>query len=206
MNYFEMKKKEAIDFLKGNASDNSQKGKVDVQIKPLLEVINGINEFYTTSSCAGRINLLQLRSGKNDSDWIYMTHKVISLDSIDEICDLIKSSSGEIWFKMESPILHVCASSLDYADKFLHIANMSGFKRSGIISTSKRIMIECLSTEKVEIPFRYKDELLIDDNLKSYLTKIIKISNKRLKRSRKKIANFEEKLKNNFAVSDYRNI
>ncbi|MFW6046920.1 MAG: tRNA wybutosine-synthesizing 3 family protein [Candidatus Woesearchaeota archaeon] len=202
MNYFEIKKKEAKDFLDGEGEDKSTKGSVDKQILPLLKVINDIPYFYTTSSCAGRINLISSNSKKRESKWLFMSHDEISLHKTKEITDYLNLDYESIWFKMESPILHVCASSVNRADEFISLAKFCGLKRSGIMSASKRIMIESFSTENVEVPLRYNNKVLIKSDLSNYVESLIKISNERLKRSRKKLDAFSTKLKEKYDIND----
>lgn len=37
------------------SDDSSRKGNIDVSIKDLLEYINDLDDYFTTSSCSGRI-------------------------------------------------------------------------------------------------------------------------------------------------------
>jgi tRNA(Phe) wybutosine-synthesizing methylase Tyw3 len=62
----------------------------------------------------------------------------------------------------------------------LRYARSIGFKRSGIIESSRRIIVEVLSTEKVDTP--------INSELSSkYLKKIVDESNKRFEQNSKRV-------------------
>ena len=200
MNYFEKKKKEAKAFLEGEGLDNSNKGSVDKQIISLLHTINNIPYFYTTSSCAGRINLISSNSKKMESKWLFMSHDKINLDKAEEIADSLDSDFESIWFKMESPILHVCSNSIEKANEFIYLAKYCGLKRTGIMSASKRIMIESFSTEHLEVPLKFNNKILIENDLLDYIKSLIKISNKRLIRSRKKLEQFCKELQEKYNV------
>lgn len=75
--------KEKSDFLK--KKDKSKKGNVDDDIKEIVDVINSKNNYYTTSSCAGRIVLFEMKSRKkNECYWIFAKHDKVKVDEIVE--------------------------------------------------------------------------------------------------------------------------
>jgi len=53
--------------------------KVDIGILPILDIINSLNEYYTTSSCFGRIVLLELPviGDKKNAKFIGKWHRTI---------------------------------------------------------------------------------------------------------------------------------
>ena len=87
--------KEKTEFLKKR--DRSKKGSIDEDIVQLIKEINSKKYFYTTSSCAGRIVLLQTKSKKKiDCKWIFKKHGAVKLK---EIFDLL-SYQNEILFRV----------------------------------------------------------------------------------------------------------
>lgn len=73
--------KEKSDFLK--KKDKSKKGCVDEDIKEIINLINSKKDYYTTSSCSGRIVLLEkLSSKKNESNWLFVKHDKIKFNEI----------------------------------------------------------------------------------------------------------------------------
>jgi len=73
--------KEKSDFLK--KKDKSKKGYVDKGIKEIVDKINFKKDYYTTSSCAGRIVLLEMRSRKkNECSWIFTKHDKVNYNKI----------------------------------------------------------------------------------------------------------------------------
>ena len=73
MDNFEKEKK---DFL--IKKDKSKKGIIDKEIKSLIDFINSLDNYYTTSSCSGRIMLLIKKSDKKqDSSWLFSSHQKI---------------------------------------------------------------------------------------------------------------------------------
>ncbi len=73
--------KEKSDFL--SKKDKSKKGCID---KDALKIVNEINSkkgYYTTSSCSGRIVLLEMKSKKkNESNWIFIKHDKVNFKEI----------------------------------------------------------------------------------------------------------------------------
>jgi len=167
-------------YLKNKSDDRSKKGSLDRHISELVETINRSDDYYTTSSCSGRIMLFKEGESKNDSEWTWVTHDIadpkILFDNI--------SIETDLTFRMEGAILHVCAKSLDHAQKLIDLAKESGFKRSGIIASKKRFMTELISTENINSP------LIIDGKghfNQEYVTALTKKANEKLKLTWKKI-------------------
>jgi len=76
-----MFQKEKSDFL--NKKDKSKKGSIDKDIIPLIKLVNSNDDYYTTSSCAGRIVLLEMKSRKkNECRWIFTKHDRVKFNEI----------------------------------------------------------------------------------------------------------------------------
>lgn len=179
---------------KMNNLDKSNKKSVDEKIKSLCESINSLDNFVTTSSCAGRIVIVKDITKKKPNAWIYKTHDLVKYNDI-----LSLKLPKEITFlKMEGLILHVCSKNLDSALDFLSIVRDSGIKRAGIFSLKpEKVMIEILSTELLCLPFSKNSTILIDE---SYLKEVITLSNNLLKRNWNKINQMEKNIKNHFSL------
>jgi len=69
-------KKNALQKLKIARSEN----KVDIDILPVIDILNSSNEYYTTSSCFGRIVLLELPviGDKKNAKFIGKWHRTIN--------------------------------------------------------------------------------------------------------------------------------
>jgi tRNA wybutosine-synthesizing protein 3 len=173
--------------------DHSDKGGWDEKIKKLCKKINSKQEFYTTSSCAGRILLIKAQEKKAKGLFLFRAHEKISLNQLKkELQKIIKSKNNNkdlIYFKQEPCIIHIASNSLENAQKILDKAKLTGWKRSGIISTSDRFVVEAISTEKLELPIIEKSKLLVSED---YLKLLVKEANQRLERTWKKINAFEK--------------
>jgi len=166
--------------------------KIDEGIKEILTILNKSERYYSTSSCSGRIILLQLPNigDKKNACFLGKWHRQIEIDEITE--SMKKAEKGIIWLLAQSPIIHIGAKSLDSADNLLKIALSSGFKNSGLKSTNKNIIIELCSTERLDTPVG-KDQTLFCEN--EYLELIIEISNQIIKRSSEKTTKLKKNLR-----------
>jgi len=172
--------------------DKSKKGTVDIKIVPLVDLINSLEHYYTTSSCSGRIVIGKPhKSGRKDKfKWLYCSHALASIADIQEAIATCKK--GELWFSMEPAILHVVADTMERAMLMLNCARNFGFRKSGIIShNQKKTTMELISTGHIHFPF--KVELL--DNM--FLQYSITMANAKLKKTWLKITKMEEMIKKN---------
>ncbi|MBW2037952.1 MAG: hypothetical protein JRI41_10875 [Deltaproteobacteria bacterium] len=166
---------------------------VDVEIKPVLDIINASESFVTLSSCAGRIVVMDMPNfgDKKNSVFLGKWHQP---PEFDEIMDAIIRGRKQTWFMMHPPIIHVaCRSILDAFD-LLEIAKKSGFRRSGLIS-QKKFAIEIASQERVEMLVAENGELLMNEKA---LKRNFEISVEKLKKSREKIFRFSRAFKEHF--------
>ena len=176
--------KEKKDFLR--KKDKSKKGNIDIKIKRLIDKINSLEGFFTTSSCAGRILLLTIPKSnkKNEVQYIFNSHKKIRYKEIKNIISK-KLPKNDVWFKVEPVILHIASENINSAKKILNTARNIGFRRSGIISLGKnRVTMEFVSTEKIETIVSKNGRLVIDED---YFKILIKEGNQKLEKTWKKI-------------------
>ncbi|MEA1924888.1 MAG: hypothetical protein U9M95_03370 [Candidatus Altiarchaeota archaeon] len=169
-------------------------GDVDGEIIPLLEYINSLDDFYTTSSCSGRITLLLDLGSKRESRWLGKWHREITPK---ELIDCLQDvpSEGMVRFKYESPILHIAAKTIEKAKQILYIARESGYKRVGIQGLRKeRYLVEVCDTERLDSPIAEKGCLLVDERYLKYITDF---SNRSFRKGRKKLLHLESSMRKN---------
>ncbi|MEA2037905.1 MAG: hypothetical protein U9O94_10445 [Nanoarchaeota archaeon] len=170
--------------------DKSIKQSIDKDIRPLVDLINSTPDYYTTSSCSGRVLLVEKNSDcKKDCRFVVAEHKKAKFRAIKK--SLSKLPKGDVGFKQESVIIHVCCRDLEKAKTLLKIVRDLGIKRAGIINIGKRIIIEIIGTEAMETIIARDGKILVED---SYLRVLIKDANKRLERNKKKIKELQKKL------------
>ena len=172
--------------------DRSDKGEWDKAIVPLCDKINNKKEYYTTSSCAGRIILAKGLKKKQSNIFLYRTHEHIGIEELKKaLGEGGKEYEDLVYFKQSPAILHVACQDLGAASELLQKARGSGWKRSGLMTMKNRIILELMSTEKMELPIMDNGEVLVD---KEFLELLIRESNDKLERTREKIKRFEGKI------------
>lgn len=174
--------------------DKSNEGSWDIKIKPLCNKINKSKDYYTTSSCAGRIVLLKGEIDKQPNAFLFKTHKTTTLKQIKQALQNIKDYKGLVEFKQSPCILHVACENINKAQELVTKAKLAGWKYSGIMST-KRNMVEIHSTEHMDFPIMLKGRVLVDED---FLKIAIEEANKRLGRVWKKI----DRLKKSIWIED----
>jgi len=186
------------EFLKSkeNAIESLRKAKIDDKVDRkilfILDLINNSGEFYTSSSCAGRIVLLQIPGigDKRNAKFVGIWHRTIKSKEI--LSALKEAKSGLLWILAQPPIIHISAKSRAAADKLVKIANASGFKNSAFKSDNNNIVVEICSTERLDAPIG-EDGILFCN--KDYLNLLVKIANEVILKSNLKLKRFESELK-----------
>ena len=189
-----MGKKEFLD-AKENAlkslEDACATQKVDEGILHILDLINHIEGFYTSSSCAGRIVLLEIPQigDKRGAKFLGIWHRTIELNELKAAAT--NATKGVLWLLAQAPILHIRAQTLDLANTMVKTAVSCGFKNSAVKSTGKKIRIEICSTERLDAPIGRDGCLYCEEN---HLSLLVEISNEVIERSRKKMSRFIKKV------------
>ena len=162
--------------------DKSSLGNWDKKIIKVCDKINFSEKHYTTSSCSGRVMIIKDEEKKSPGLIQFTSHE--RLDFEDFISQTKKIKEGTYKFKQESVIFHIACKNLVSAEELLKKGQKAGFKRTGIISLSKNIVLEINSTEKMEFPLIEKGTLLVSEE---FLEKVIQKANRNLKKGWEKI-------------------
>jgi tRNA wybutosine-synthesizing protein 3 len=187
---FERRKKQQL-----SKSDRSDVGGIDKKIAGLCSKINKSKDYYTTSSCSGRIVIIRNPLGKKPGVFLYRSHQKVSFKEIMKEIKKIADEGvekGVVYFKQEPAIMAIACKDLESAGKLLYIAREKvGFKNSGIMSLKKRVIAEIRATEYLALPIMNAGKLIVSED---YLCDLIKEANSRLERTWKKIKKLEKEL------------
>jgi len=169
--------------------DKSSAHAIDKAILPLVRLINSKKDFYTTSSCAGRIILIKETGKKREKVFLFKKHAPVSFN---EIKKALKNAGCKetIYLKHEPCIMHIACSTFNDAIALTSAARNAGWKKSGIIS--RKNIVEMLSTEILAAPVACKGKILVPD---AYLKFLVNECNKKLAGTRIKIKKLEKLLK-----------
>ena len=106
-NYFQQRKQALL-----SKQDKSSIGKWDNKIKKICNLINKNPQYYTTSSCSGRIIIMIDNEKKAKDLFKFVSHnKVNSKELLNEI-NKIKTKEN-IKFKQEPMILHIACEKIE---------------------------------------------------------------------------------------------
>ena len=173
---FKIKKQQMLAKLEEALQSNT----VDDDIIPFLDLINHRDEYFTTSSCSGRIIIIEVtKLGKKEgSRFIYKSHKSPDINSFLKVILNLKFDN-EAWLLVEPPIFHLGAMNLDYAKKIMNLGLAAGLRRSGIRSLAEDWIIVALwGTGNINLPLGNSNKNYIAENefYTSYLlTKVVEV-------------------------------
>lgn len=167
---------------------------VDEEVISIIEYINKSPNFYTTSSCSGRliiISKMHARS-KHSVNFLFKTHNPPELSKIQQA--LKNSFSDQLWLILEPPVLHIGTRTISDAKILLKTALESGLGLSMIKSISKIPIVEIRGTGRIEMPIGFKGKMSINNN---YLLNTIDLVTKIMKEDKKRVDIWTKTLQSN---------
>lgn len=185
---FEIDKQNAL-----TKKDKSTKASIDIHITELCDVINTSNEYYTTSSCAGRITISLNPSlgNKKEHRWLFVSHEQITFEQMNQILQTMSQADalqGQLWLKQEQFIIHIGCKHVENAHQLLKLANTVGLTHSGIISLSPKIIVEIIHEPPLQNLIGIDGQIIVNE---MYIKNIITIANEQLAKTHEKIEAFK---------------
>ncbi|XP_053446914.1 tRNA wybutosine-synthesizing protein 3 homolog [Nycticebus coucang] len=171
-------------------ADLSRKGSVDEDVVELVQLLNAQEQFFTTSSCAGRILLLDagingFEVQKQNCCWLLVTHKPCVKD---DVIGALKKANGDTVLKFEPFVLHVQCRQLQDAQILHSVAIDSGFRNSGItVGKRGKTMLAVRSTHGLEVPLSHKGQLMVTEE---YIDFLSNVANQKMEENKKRIERF----------------
>lgn len=188
---FKLWKRQCLD-----KEDLSRKGSIDEPIRPLVELINRDEFYYTTSTCSGRISLIEKPRDdsaiKKGGNFLLNCHEELEYDTFYKSINEFREKNLEelcLWLKFEPFIMHVQCFDLDKAHTFLTLALSSGCRNSGItLGKSEKFLVAVRSTSFMEIPLHCGGQFELDQD---YLRFLHLECNRRMRTNLIKLGKFE---------------
>ncbi|XP_046362120.1 tRNA wybutosine-synthesizing protein 3 homolog isoform X1 [Haliotis rufescens] len=171
--------------------DLSRKGSIDVPIVDLVKLINDQSNYFTTSSCSGRILLFEQDAGnrvkKKGCKWLFTSHDFVQPE---EVVSSLRALEGDAVFKFEPMVLHVQCRSVADAQSLHACAVASGFRNSGItIGSRGKIITAVRSTHSLEVPLSKDRRLMVSHE---YLKFLADCANAKMQENLTRIERFHE--------------
>ena len=130
------------------------KGLVDEGVISVLNSLNSHPDIFTTSSCAGRIQLIVLPDiGRKDSVELRKKwHRPVEFQEVkDAITNLEVPPDSIVILQGQSPIFHVSCRTMELAQKFRGIVHSQGWKYSSLITGNEdKWVVEILSASRID--------------------------------------------------------
>ncbi|XP_053549888.1 tRNA wybutosine-synthesizing protein 3 homolog isoform X2 [Bombina bombina] len=173
-----------------NKIDFSKKGSVDEDIEDIVRIINQQDCYFTTSSCSGRVIVIDESSDlsaiqKQNCSWLFVTHQLCNSDNV---FAALQEATGDAVMKFEAFVLHVQCRMLEDAQLLHNVAINSGFRNSGITVGKKgKIVMAVRSTHCLEVPLSHRGKCLVD---KDYIEFLVHTANHKMEENKTRIARF----------------
>ena len=168
-------------------------GYLDPGAERFLEALNKPKLLVTTSSCTGRITVVEglWHWEREEARVLYKTHDPIDVETLWK--HATRPFAANVWLKVTGPIIHFRTPSLRCASKLLQHARSSGFKHSGLISIDpvEGHTVEVMSGVQLMIPLRRDGVTIID---RSSLEKLAAMANEALLEGRRRLETLSAKL------------
>jgi len=128
-------------------------GYLDPGAEEILARLNSRPSLWTTSSCTGRITIVEgsFHWERDDARIVYKTHDPLSLE---ELLRVLGRPFSDLWLKVTGPIIHFQTPSSDCAFTLLEAARRAGFKHSGVISSGEVYTVEVVAPTRIDAPLR----------------------------------------------------
>ncbi|KAL9455707.1 hypothetical protein AB3S75_005015 [Citrus x aurantiifolia] len=191
---FEQRKAATLASLSSSATDKSPKGTLDAPIIPLLNAINSHPNYYTTSSCSGRISIFSHPVNKpKGGTWLFITHDPADVDSVLSLLFFPTHSTpssptrDHLVFRFEPLIVAVECRDVESAEALVSIAVSSGLRESGVTSVKKRVIVGIRCSLRLEVPLGESGNVLVS---KDYVRFLVGIANQKLEANSRRIEGF----------------
>ena len=129
-------------------------GLVDEGVISVINSFNSHPDIFTTSSCAGRIQLIILPDiGRKDSVQRRKTwHREVTTDDVERaISEFDIPDNSIVILQAQSPIFHVSCRTMELAIKLRGIAHGQGWKYSSLITgNDEKWNVEILSANRID--------------------------------------------------------
>ncbi|MEM0000001.1 MAG: hypothetical protein QXH02_00510 [Desulfurococcaceae archaeon] len=166
-------------------------GYLDRDLLPLLVLVNTDSELYTTSSCSGRIVVMDSDYpwSRDETGIVFKAHIPVKPEELVFVYRF--EPHKRIWINVTGPIVHIYSSTMKKATQILEVARKSGFKHSGIMHLSKArgVFLELVTGIFVSQLVRTRDRVFIKyEDLEAF----IKLLNAALLEGKKRLQRLYE--------------
>ncbi len=142
-------------------------GEVDDGVLSVLDLINGLDGFFTLSSCAGRMQVIsvpEIGDKRNSVVW-GKWHRAPGFEDVLSAAGRYEAEGrdGLLFLLVQSPIFHVACFGLEKGKRLRDLAVGAGFKYSSLKSVrGERVVVEVLGADRMDVPLGRDGRLAVD--------------------------------------------
>src|SRR3989344_332755 len=158
-----------------------KEGKADPQIISFGDYFVSLRDYFTSSSCSGRIVLMNLneQETKKEAAFYRKWHRKVEFEEV--LSALMENTREDLWFKQEAFILHIGARTLKQANKVLSAMKKAGVRRGGImVAKQGKFIVELTGSNYMSLPVKSGKEILVSE---PHLKFIVEKANTKLERN-----------------------
>ena len=168
-------------------------GYLDTDILQVLLEFFARPKAYTTSSCSGRITVMDAEYPwiKEETNIIFKSHEEIGVNELRSV--LNRPFRSRLWLRVQGPIYHVYVLDLTEAREVLDIARSAGFKHSGILVVNdENVILELRTGIELSIPMADRKGRYINSEV---LENLVELANTILREAKKRNTRLLEELR-----------
>lgn len=169
--------------------------KIDPLMIPISRAIAKTKHYFTTSTCSGRITLMELEAneGKRKGAFYRKWHSAVKTG---DVWEALADYPGKrnVWFKQDALVFVIGTDTLENAKTIFRICQACGIKKFGIHHfEAGKVLIEVFGTQAMGVPVIEKGKVLVE---KKYVNTLVKIANRKWKQNDAKLTEFNRALAN----------
>lgn len=193
-------------------ADRSRAGRVDARCVEFVREVCASEDFFTTSSCSGRVSVFadrgarEVERGVKGGRWVYVSHDpargraVVEAvraveaetaaagdDAEDEVED--EDAPPTLVLRFEPFILAVEARDVESGADFVRCARDCGYRESGITACEKRVICAARCQIRMEAPVVVNGERMVDD---AGIERLVEMANEKFRANAERMERFRE--------------
>lgn len=168
--------------------------KIDPLMIGISQHVAQTPEFFTTSTCSGRITLMELNENETKKENVFYRkwHRRVKNNEVQEAVNAYTGKQN-LWLRQDSFVYVLGTNSWENAKKIIRACQAAGVKRYGVHHfENEKILMEVFGTQHLSIPLVIKGKKLSDQTA---LREYVKIANRKWLLNEKKRQTFEKILK-----------
>ncbi|MEK6820812.1 MAG: hypothetical protein AABY11_00235 [archaeon] len=170
-----------------------QQEKIDPLMIPFSRFVRETRDYFTTSTCSGRITLMDLNEDESKKEGAFY-RKWHACAKASDVWNAIqeKKYTGNLWFKQDAFVYVIGTHNHENVKRIFDACQKAGIKRHGIHYEGKgKILIEIFGSQAMCVPITNGKDVLVNE---AYVKEIVKIGNVKWKRNETKRKELEKEL------------